>query len=228
MSIKLLKKLTVATASAALSLAAASLAQSAQAAIVNYSYTGLTPEQSIQGSFSYADDFTGSKVSWNDLTAFTISYNGGAQLDKAAVESLFSDRYLSYLTPDVSSNLGRGDDEDNYKFTQKAGSLNIQLFNSTRTGSLYSYQNVLYATRSDFRGDSQSAIARSSTYNYGTQQSASNGWSASNSPWGSSTYNYDFGKSVAEVGTWLTEKVSGIATPTASCGASPSLARAEL
>jgi len=220
MSIKLLKKLTVATASAALSLAAASLAQSAQAATVNYSYTGLTPEQSIKGSFSYADDFTGSRVSWNDLTAFTISYNGGAQLDKAAVESLFSYRYLGYQTSNVSSNFGR-------EFTQNAGSLNIQLYNSTLTGSLYSSQNVLYATRSDFRGDSQSAIANSSTWNADTRQSASNGWSASNTPGGSSTYNYDFGKSVAQVGTWLTEKVSGIAAPTASCAASPSLARAE-
>src|SRR5919199_6617352 len=107
MSIKLLKKLTVVTASAALSLAATSLAQSAQsaqAASVNYSYKGLTPEQSIQGSFSYADDFAGPIVSWNDLTAFAISYNGGAQLDKTGVESLFPGRYLGYLPSDFSYN----------------------------------------------------------------------------------------------------------------------------
>src|SRR5919199_1735201 len=116
MSIKLLKKLTVATASAALSLAATSLAQSAQAASVNYSYKGLTPEQSIQGSFSYADDFAGPIVSWNDLTAFAISYNGGAQLDKTGVESSFSNRDLIYLTSDVT---------DGHDWTVKAGSLGI-------------------------------------------------------------------------------------------------------
>jgi hypothetical protein len=226
MSIKLLNKLTVATASAALSLAAASLAQSAQAASVNYSYTGLTPEQSIKGSFSYADDFAGSEVYWNDLTAFTISYNGGAQLDKAGVESLFSNRYLTYLTSDVSYNWGWGDE---YNFTQKAGSLGIGLYNWTQEGSLYSSQGVNYGTWSDSYGDYKDARASSSTYNYDTQQYASNGWSAYNAPWGSGTYtsNNNIGKSVAEVGTWLTEKVSGIATPTASCGASPSLARAE-
>jgi len=223
MSIKLLKKLTVVTASAALSLAATSLAQSAQAASVNYSYTGLTPEQSIKGSFSYADDFAGSEVSWDDLTAFTISYNGGAQLDKAGVESLFSFRDLRYLTSDVSYNYGWGSNTD------KAGSLGIGLSNSTQEGSLYSHQNVNYQTWSNSNGDYKYAGAGSYTNNYDTQQYASNYWSAYNSPWGSETYtaNNNVWNSVAEVGTWLTEKVSGIATPTASCAASPSLARAE-
>ncbi len=224
MSIKLLNKLTVATASAALSLAAASLAQSAQAASVNYSYKGLTPEQSIQGSFSYADDFAGSEVSWNDLTAFTISYNGGAQLDKGAVESLFSSRHLGYLPSDVSYNYDWG-----YSYTQKADSLAIWLNNYTQEGSLYSSQNVNYQTWSDSYGDYKYASANSYTSNYDTQQYASNYWSAYNNPWGSETYtsNNNSWNSVAEVGTWLTEKVSGIATPTASCGASPSLAIAE-
>jgi hypothetical protein len=224
MSIKLLKKLTVATASAALSLAAASLAQSAQAASVNYSYTGLTPEQSIKGSFSYADDFAGSYVSWNDLTAFTISYNGGAQLDKAGVESLFSSRGLGYLTSDVTYDYGWGDSN-----TFKAGSLSFGLYNYTQEGSLYSDQGVSYSSWSNSDSDYNYAGAWSYTSNYDTQQYASNYWSAYNSPWGSETYtaNNNVWNSVAEVGTWLTEKVSGIATPTASCAASPSLARAE-
>ena len=221
MSIKLLKKLTVVTASAALSLAATSLAQSAQAASVNYSYTGLTPEQSIQGSFSYADDFAGSEVSWKDLTAFTISYNGGAQLDKAGVESLFSNRYLRYLTSDVSYNYDWG-----YSYTIKADTFYFGLGNPTREGSLESNQNVYYLTGSDSYGDYQNAGANSYTYNFGTGQYASNGWGAYNSPWESQTSssNNNVLNSVAEVGTWLTEKVSGIATPTASCGASPSVA----
>jgi hypothetical protein len=221
MSIKLLKKLTVATASAALSLAAASLAQSAQAASVNYSYTGLTPEQSIQGSFSYADDFAGSEVSWNDLTAFTISYNGGAQLDKAGVESLFSDRYLRYLPSDVTYDHDWGNSE-----TVKAGSLSIGLRN-------YS-EDVTYATWSSSKGDSQFAGAESSMQNYDIQQYAHNGWGAYNAPWGSQTYTFKNNfkdpvvmESVAELGTWLTQKVSGIAAPASSCGASPSLASAE-
>jgi hypothetical protein len=224
MSIKLIKKLTVATASAALSLAAASLAQSAQAATVNYSYIGLTPEQSIKGSFSYADDFAGSEVSWNDLTAFTISYNGGAQLDKGAVESLSYRRDLVYLTSDVSYNYDWG-----YSHTIKANSLSFWLENSTLEGSLESYQNVSYRTSSDSYGDYKYAGASSYTSNSDTQQYASNYWSAYNAPWGSETYtsNNNSWNYVAEVGTWLTEKVSGIATPTASCGASPSLARAE-
>jgi hypothetical protein len=224
MSIKLLKKLTVATASAALSLAAAGLAQSAQAASVNYSYTGLTPEQSVKGSFSYADDFAGSQVSWGDLTAFTISYNGGAQLDKAAVESLFSDRYLRYLASDVSYNYDWG-----YSNTDKADSLYFGFYNSTQEGSLYSNQNVYYQTWSNSYGDYKDAGAGSSTWNSDTWQSTNNGWNAYNNYWGSwtNTYNNNFGESVAEAGTWLTEKVSGIAAPAASCGASPSLARAE-
>ena len=224
MSIKLLKKLTVATASAALSLAAASLAQSAQAASVNYSYKGLTPEQSIQGSFSYADDFAGSQVSWNDLTAFTISYNGGAQLDKTGVESLFPGRYLGYLPSDFSYNYDWG-----YSNTIKADSLNFGLYNSIKEGSLYSNQNVNYENWSDSYSDYKYAGASSYTSNYDTEQYASNRWSAYNTPWlsGTYTFNNDFGNSVAEVGTWLTEKVSGIAAPASSCGASPSVARAE-
>src|SRR5919202_64812 len=169
MSIKLLKKLTVVTASAALSLAATSLAQSAQAASVNYSYTGLTPEQSIKGSFSYADDFAGSYVSWNDLTAFTISYNGGAQLDKTGVESLFSSPGLFYLTSDFSYDYGSGNSN-----TIKAGTLSIGLNNPNQEGSLYSNQGVYYQTWSDSNGDSKYAGAESYTYNYDTQQYASN------------------------------------------------------
>jgi hypothetical protein len=222
MSIKLIKKLTVATASAALSLAAASLAQSAQAASVNYSYTGLTPEQSIKGSFSYADDFASSVVSWNDLTAFTISYNGGAQLDKAGVESLFWGPNLSYIPSDVTHHFGDS-------ITYKADSLNLELYNSTREGSLYSYQYVFYQTWSDSNRDSKSAGADSYTSNSDTQEYASNYWTANYSPRVSGTYtsNNNSWKSVAEVGTWLTEKVSGIATPVSSCGASPSVAIAE-
>jgi hypothetical protein len=223
MSIKLLKKLTVATASAALSLAAASLAQSAQAASVNYSYTGLTPEQSIQGSFSYADDFAGSEVSWNDLTAFTISYNGGAQLDKAGVESLFSSRELSYAPSEVSYN------DDWGSHTYKADSLSFWLKSSIQEGSLYSYQEVNYQSGSDSNSDYKYVRAISSTSNYDTQQFTSNIWFASKYPGLRVTYTAknNVWNGVAEVGTWLTEKVSGIATPTASCGASPSLARAE-
>ena len=226
MSIKLLKKLTVVTASAALSLAATSLAQSAQsaqAASVNYSYKGLTPEQSIQGSFSYADDFAGPIVSWNDLTAFTISYNGGAQLDKVGVESLFSNRDLDYRTSDVTYDYGRG-----YSYTDKAGSLSIELTNYGQKGSSYSYQGITYNTWSDSNSDFKAAKAVSSTQD-GNWQYTSNGWWAYNSPWGiwTSTSNNNLGKSVAEVGTWLTEKVSGIAAPASSCGASPSVARAE-
>jgi hypothetical protein len=222
MSIKLIKKLTVATASAALSLAAASLAQSAQAATVNYSYIGLTPEQSIKGSFSYADDFAGSQVSWNDLTAFTISYNGGAQLDKTGIESLFSNRSLAYRTSDVTYDYG---------WAEKAGSLAIGLTNRSQEGSSYSSQSVIYRTWSTSEGDYKHAEAASSTWD-GKSQYVSSGWGAYNDPWTSRTEtntdnNNNSWKSVAEVGTWLTEKVSGIAAPVSSCGASPSLARAE-
>ena len=219
MSIKLLKKLTLATASAALSLAAASLAQSAQAATVNYSYIGLTPEQSIKGSFSYADDFAGSQVSWNDLTAFTISYNGGAQLDKTGIESLFSNRSLAYRTSDVTYDYG---------WAEKAGSLAIGLTNRSQEGSSYSSQSVIYRTWSTSEGDYKHAEAASSTWDAKSQY-VSSGWGAYNDPWRSETSssNNNSWKSVAEVGTWLTEKVSGIAAPVSSCGASPSLARAE-
>ena len=143
MSIKLLKKLTVATASAALSLAAASLAQSAQAATLNSSYTGLTPKPSIQSSFSN-----------------------------------------QYGNRSTKSNSKRDS-----KFSKRA---------------------------------SKSAAAASYKKDADTEQYAYN------NPWESETntniYNNDFGKSVAEVGTWLAEKVSGIAAPASSCGASPSLA----
>ena len=224
MSIKLIKKLSITTASAAFCLAAASLAQSAQAATVNYSYTGLTPEQSIKGSFSYDDNFAGSQVSWNDLTAFTISYNGGAQLDKVGVESLFSNRDLDYRTSDVTYDYG-----SDYSYTDKAGSLSIELTNYGQKGSSYSYQGITYNTWSDSNSDFKAAKAVSSTQD-GNWQYTSNGWWAYNSPWGiwTSTSNNNLGKSVAEVGTWLTEKVSGIAAPASSCGASPSVARVEL
>jgi len=224
MSIKLIKKLSLATTSAAFCLAAASLAQSAQAATVNYSYTGLTPEQSIQGSFTYADDFAGSQVSWKDLTAFTISYNGGVSLDKTSVESLFSNRKLDYRTSDVTYDYGGG-----YSYTDKAGSLSIGLTNYSQEGSLHSYQSINYNTWSDSNSDFKKAEAFSSTRD-GNWQYASNGWWAYHSPWGiwTSTSNNKLGKSVASVGTWLTEKVSSIAAPDYSCGTSPSVARVEL
>jgi hypothetical protein len=232
MSIKLLNKLTVATASTAISLAAASFAQSAQAASVNYSYTGLAPEQSMKGSFSYADDFAGSVVSWNDLTAFTISYNGGVQLDKAAVESLFPSRSIGYYASDVTYG-----SESRFSTTFNAGSLNFWLTNLSKEGSLYSSQSVSYINWFTSTDDYKSANSRSFMSNHDTHQYGYNTWMASNNSYGSWTYTNknDFGETdndvyeefVADVGTWLVEKVSGITAPASSCGASPSVAIAE-
>jgi hypothetical protein len=158
---------------------------------VNFIYQGLTSQQIIKGSFSYDANFAGSVVSWKDLTAFTISYNGGTQKTQVELERLFALVELSYYLSDVTSNYGE---------RIKAGSLYCRLSNDCE---MVEYTYVPCSENYD----RYAAVSSSKDY-----------WRAEEMFDYRQTYSSG-AANIADVGIWLVEKVSGITTVTSSYSA---------
>lgn len=183
-----IQKIGITTASATMQLTNADSASKSENTTVNFSYQGLTPQQMITGSFSYAANLVGSVVTWNDLTKLTISYNGGIQKSQVELERLFAFKELSYYLSDVTFNYGE---------LIKAGSFYCRLSNDCEMLE-YTY------------------VPCSESYDrYAVVSSSNDYWRAEEMLEYRQTYS-SAAANIADVGIWLVEKVSGMTILAAS------------
>ncbi|MFB8787897.1 MAG: hypothetical protein U7123_03430 [Potamolinea sp.] len=178
---KFIQKLGITRAITTVQLTDTDSASNSENATVNFSYQGLTPQQTINGSFSCDANLLASVVTWNDLTKLTISYNGGPQKSQLELENLFALVELSYYLSDVTFNYGE---------PIKAGSFYCRLSNDCEMIE-YTYAPC------------------SESYDRYAVVSSSNGyWRAEEMLDYRQTYS-SATATIANVGIWLVEKVSG-------------------
>lgn len=181
-------KIGISKANTTVNLVDADRASNPENTTVNFSYQGLTPQQTITGSFSYDANLARSVVSWNDLTKLTISYNGGTQKSQVELERLFAFKELSYYLSDVTFNYGE---------PIKAGSFYCRLSNDCEMLE-YTY------------------VPCSESYDrYAVVSSSNDYWRAEEMLNYRQTYS-SAAATIADVGIWFVEKVSGITTLAAS------------